>query len=81
MSFNALKIRADFPALTQKVRGKYLIYLDSAATALKPIDQRSVFGKTVMLFDGVPRTQLATFGETRHPNVADLFVATMKGTY
>ena len=53
----------------------------AAAYALKPIDQRSVFGKTVMLFDGVPRTQLAAFGETRHPNVADLFVATMKGTY
>lgn len=53
----------------------------AAATALKPIDQRSVFGKTVMLFDGVPRTQLAAFGETRQPNVADLFVATMKGTY
>ena len=30
------KIRADFPALTQKVRGKPLIYLDSAASALKP---------------------------------------------
>ena len=53
----------------------------AAASALKPIDQRSVFGKTVMLFDGVPRVQLEAFGETRHPNVADLFVATMKGTY
>lgn len=53
----------------------------AAASALKPIDQRIVFGKTVMLFDGVPRLQLAAFGETRHPNVADLFVATMKGTY
>ncbi len=51
----------------------------AAAHALKPIDQRSVFGKTVMLFDGVPRLQLAAFGETRQPNVADLFVATMKG--
>jgi cysteine desulfurase/selenocysteine lyase len=30
------KIRADFPALTQKVRGKNLVYLDSAASALKP---------------------------------------------
>ena len=30
------KLRADFPALTQKIRGKSLIYLDSAATALKP---------------------------------------------
>jgi cysteine desulfurase/selenocysteine lyase len=30
------KIRADFPALTQKIRGKPLVYLDSAASALKP---------------------------------------------
>ena len=30
------KIRSDFPALEQKIRGKDLIYLDSAATTLKP---------------------------------------------
>ena len=30
------KIRADFPLLTKKVRGKNLVYLDSAATSLKP---------------------------------------------
>jgi len=30
------KLRADFPALTQKIRGKPLVYLDSAASALKP---------------------------------------------
>jgi ABC-2 type transport system ATP-binding protein len=53
----------------------------SAANALAPIDQRMVFGKSVMLFDGVSRTQLAALGETRNPSVADLFVATMKGTY
>lgn len=29
-------LRADFPALTQKIRGKPLVYLDSAASALKP---------------------------------------------
>jgi ABC-2 type transport system ATP-binding protein len=52
-----------------------------AARALKPIDERQVFGKSVMLFDGVPRAQLAAFGETRNPGIADLFVATMKGTY
>jgi cysteine desulfurase/selenocysteine lyase len=28
--------RADFPELTQKIRGKSLVYLDSAASALKP---------------------------------------------
>ena len=58
----------------------------TAANALQPIDQRTVFGKSVMLFDanksgGVARSQLAQLGETRNPSVADLFVATMKGTY
>jgi ABC-2 type transport system ATP-binding protein len=53
-----------------------------AARALRPIDERSMpFGKTVMLFDGVPRARLTEFGETRIPGLADLFVATMKGTY
>ena len=52
-----------------------------AARALKPIDERQVFGKSVMLFDGRPRAELATYGEVRNPGIADLFVATMKGTY
>ena len=53
-----------------------------AARALKPIDERGLpFGKTVMLFDGAPKEQLARFGETRNPGLADLFVAVMKGTY
>ncbi len=52
-----------------------------SARALKPIDERQVFGKSVMLFDGIARTQLAELGETRNPGIADLFVATMKGTY
>lgn len=58
-----------------------------AARALKPIDERALpFGKTVMLFDrglsdGAQRAQLSGYGETRTPGLADLFVATMKGTY
>lgn len=52
-----------------------------AAQALQPIHQRAVFGKSIMLFDGVPREQLANLGELRTPALADLFVATMKGTY
>ncbi|MET0580455.1 MAG: ABC transporter ATP-binding protein [Pseudoxanthomonas sp.] len=53
-----------------------------AARALRPIDERALpFGKTVMLFDGLPRQQLAALGETRNPGLADLFVAIMKGTY
>lgn len=37
MSFNwQTQIRSQFPALNQMVRGKQLVYLDSAATTLKP---------------------------------------------
>jgi ABC-2 type transport system ATP-binding protein len=53
----------------------------AAARALGPIDERQVFGKSVMLFDGQPQAALAALGETRNPGIADLFVATMKGTY
>jgi ABC-2 type transport system ATP-binding protein len=53
----------------------------AAAKALNPIDERQVFGKSVLLFDGVPRAQLSELGEVRNPGIADLFVATMKGTY
>ncbi|MCF7751775.1 ABC transporter ATP-binding protein [Bacillus subtilis subsp. subtilis] len=53
-----------------------------AARALRPIDERALpFGKTVLLFDGVPRAQLTPLGEIRSPGLADLFVAIMKGTY
>ena len=57
----------------------------NAANALQPIDRRTVFGKSVMLFDsagpaGVSRSQLSAIGETRNISVADLFVATMKGS-
>jgi ABC-2 type transport system ATP-binding protein len=53
-----------------------------AARQLAPIDERALpFGKTVMLFDGVSQAALSGYGETRTPGLADLFVATMKGTY
>jgi ABC-2 type transport system ATP-binding protein len=51
------------------------------ARALQPISERSVFGKSVMLFDGVSKEQLAALGDLRTPSLADLFVATMKGSY
>ncbi|GAB3384169.1 ABC transporter ATP-binding protein [Lysobacter fragariae] len=52
------------------------------ARGLKPLDERALpFGKTVMLFDGIDHGRLETLGETRTPGLADLFVATMKGTY
>ena len=48
-----------------------------AARALAPIHERQVFGRSVMLFDGVADEELATLGEIRTPGIADLFVAVM----
>ncbi len=53
----------------------------AAARALGPINERQVFGKSIFLFDGIDRARLAVLGELHKPSVADLFVATMKGTY
>jgi ABC-2 type transport system ATP-binding protein len=47
------------------------------ARALKPINERQMFGRSVMLFENVDRGQLAALGEVRRPNIADLFVAVM----
>src|SRR5262245_43197922 len=47
----------------------------AAAKALKPINERQVFGRSVLLFDGADRQQLSALGEVRTPSVADLFVA------
>jgi len=61
-----------------------LVNADRAEEArnLRPIDERALpFGKTVMLFDGVEPGRLTHLGEARTPGLADLFVATMKGTY
>ena len=52
-----------------------------AALALSPVYERQVFGKSVFLFDGPARVQLAELGELHKPSVSDIFVATMKGAY
>jgi hypothetical protein len=49
----------------------------AAARALKPMYERPVFGRSVLLFDGVERDKLQTMGEVRRPSIADLFVAVM----
>ena len=48
-----------------------------AARALKPIHERQVFARSVLLFDGADRKLLEALGETRTPSIADLFVAVM----
>ncbi|MCU1348120.1 MAG: multidrug transporter ATP-binding protein [Acidobacteria bacterium] len=49
----------------------------AAARALRPIRERQVFGRSILLFDHVDRQQLATLGDVRTPGIADLFVAVM----
>src|SRR5213596_2309575 len=48
-----------------------------AARALKPIHERPVFGRSVLLFDHADRDQVAALGDVRRPSIADLFVAVM----
>jgi ABC-2 type transport system ATP-binding protein len=48
-----------------------------AARAFKPIYERPVFGRTVMLFENVDREAVITLGDTRRPGIADVFVAVM----
>lgn len=47
------------------------------ARSLKPLHERQVFGRSVMLFDHVDRGQLSAMGDVRTPGIADLFVAVM----
>jgi ABC-2 type transport system ATP-binding protein len=49
----------------------------TAARSLKPIYERQVLGRSVLLFDRADRQQLAALGEVRKPSIADLFIAVM----
>jgi len=49
----------------------------AAARALRPMHERQVLGRTILLFDGADRQQLAAVGEVRTPSIADLFVAVL----
>jgi ABC-2 type transport system ATP-binding protein len=49
------------------------------ARQFKPFYEKEVFGKKVMTFEGVSREQLQDFGDLRTPDIADLFVAKVKG--
>jgi ABC-2 type transport system ATP-binding protein len=48
------------------------------ARGLRPVSESEMFGKSVMLFEGVSREHLEGLGEIRIPSVADLFVAKIK---
>ena len=53
----------------------------AAARALGPIHERQVFGRTILLFDNVPRDRLAALGEVHTPSIADLFVAVIEARH
>jgi ABC-2 type transport system ATP-binding protein len=47
----------------------------AAARALKPMHEREVLGRSIMLFDHLDHSQLTALGEVRTAGIADLFVA------
>jgi ABC-2 type transport system ATP-binding protein len=49
----------------------------AAARTLKPIHERQVFGRSILLFDRADRDELAALGEVRTTSIADLFIAVM----
>ena len=76
------KILLDAPMET--IAEDYVELLTSGANAekarnYKPIHERDVFGKKVMLFEGTDRSLLSELGELHTPSIADLFVAKVKG--
>jgi ABC-2 type transport system ATP-binding protein len=58
----------------------------AAARALKPMYERQVFGRSILMFDrginqNIDRQKLAGIGEVRTPSIADLFVAVVGNQY
>jgi ABC-2 type transport system ATP-binding protein len=49
----------------------------AAARSLKPIHERQVLGRSILLFNCIDRHQVAALGDVRTPGIADLFVAVM----
>jgi ABC-2 type transport system ATP-binding protein len=74
--------RIVFNCGTEELESRYLEVMVhpekvAAARALRPIHERTMFGRSILLFDSVDRRQLAPLGDVRTPGIADLFVAVM----
>jgi len=74
--------RIVFECSTEEMETRYLeltVNPENAAAArtLKPMNERQVLGRSVLLFDGVAREQLSALGEVRTPNIEELFVAVL----
>ena len=49
----------------------------AAARALKPIHERQLLGRSILLFEHRDQQELAPFGDAHTPSITDLFVALM----
>jgi len=72
--------RIVFSRTMEDVESQYrevLVHPERIATAraLNPIHERLGVGRSILLFEGADRQQLAALGDVRTPSVADLFVA------
>jgi ABC-2 type transport system ATP-binding protein len=66
----------------EEVESRYLevmVHPEKVAVArgLKPMYERQGLGRSVLLFEGADRQQLAALGDVRTPSISDLFVAVM----
>jgi ABC-2 type transport system ATP-binding protein len=78
--------RIIFNCSMEEIENRYLevmVHPDqlAAARALRPMQERKGFGRSILLFDlksgGIDRQQVAGLGDVRTPNIADLFIAVM----
>ena len=82
MFINDGRIVLDAPMDTLPERYVELMAAGEAAEKarrMNPIFEREVFGKQVLTFEDVNRAELESLGELRTPDIADLFVAKVKG--
>ena len=74
--------RVVFESRMEELESRYLEVMVhpehlAAAQALRPMSSRQSIGRSILLFDGVDREQLAALGDVRTPGIADLFVAVL----
>jgi ABC-2 type transport system ATP-binding protein len=72
--------RLVFESSMEDVEARYLEVMvhpecAAAARALNPLYARQAIGRSILLFEGVDREQLAALGDVRTPSIADLFIA------
>jgi len=75
--------RVVFNSSMDRVESRYLELMVhpnqlAAARGLGPMHERQLFGRSILLFDGVERERLAAIGDVRTPSIAELFIAVIE---